>query len=230
MTTQQFQIGRGASVEVYRLGGTRVPPTAQTLTVSNAGSPVLAPATTIPVTALAADLEASAELPLYVSFTNTDGSEVLVEVTAAAAAGDTSLTCTATPGDIDDGATAPIPARLLARTAANVNTNSNNVTTTTFDTGGWEDGIVSMNGMTFSCPGNFLQTDAGWRQCYKGWTEFKNLYLIVTLPAPAGYTTGYKFAAPCDVTSANIEIPADGIITSPLEFTVRGEPTITDPS
>jgi hypothetical protein len=224
----QFQQGKGTKIYVSRLGSAgRVAPSDITVTVDTGGAAAAAAA--IPVTSdLTGDLEASATKPLYLTFVNADGTEVLATITAIAA---TELTCLALPAAIEAAATATFPLQLLARTAANISSGSSDTTTTTFDTDGYADGLVTGLNYSVSIPGNFLTQDAGWLTCFSAQNEFDEVWLKVELPAPpsGNYTKGFIFEGAATVTT-NIDDPADGIITAPIDAVFRGKPTITPPA
>lgn len=229
MSSQPFITGKGTKVRVALTpGGERIEPTSQTITVSGA---VAANATTVTTDALTADLKASSTRPVFLNFIDPlTGAERLVTVTTDADATDTSLATLAIPLGVADNSTAEFPPRLLARTASNISTNSSDTTTTTFDTDAYEDGLVTSIGYGVSCPGNFLSQDAGWRTCFHAFNEIMEVYLWVEMPVPAGFAKGYIFEGPASVTNCALDIPADGIITSPVDFKFRGKITITPPA
>ena len=227
MTNNPFITGKGTVVRVSPLQGNRVAPIAQTITLNGAA---VANANSLTVEALTGKIDTSAELPVYVNFTDADGNESLVKITADAIATATTLTVAALDKAIADNATAELPVKLLARTAANISTNSSDTTSTTFDTGAYEDGLMTSIGYGVSCPGNFLSQDAGWRTCFQAFNELKEVWLEVALPKPAGYSKGYVFKGPASVTNCALDIPADGVITSPVDFKFRGKITIVEPT
>lgn len=226
---QQFRIGRGTRIYVAKLPeGIRERITRQTLTVATGGATV--GATSLPVTALTNAINASADSPVNVLFVNANGIETLVSIVATAAAGATSLTVAALPRAIAAASTADYPAKLLARTSAGLSTTANDVTTTTFDTDGYEDGIVSMIGYGLSAPGNFLPSDPGWVTCFEAYNNFQEVWLTLELPPPGGFTKGYVFDGAASVTNCPIDAPADGIITGNVDFKYRGKINITKPT
>lgn len=225
-----FQIGRGSEVTVALLPvGSRSEVPEQTVTLNGAAAAL---ASTLTVTALAEPIAASPTSPIFLSFVDAlDEADRFVKVVAPAAAGDTLLTIEPLKRAISDASTAVHPVKLQARTSADINSSSNDVTTTVFETGGFNDGIISSVGYTISSPGNFLPLDAGYRTCLFAFNSFRELWLSLKLPSPGqGYTTGYIYRGVASVSNIPTTVPADGIISANLDFTIRGELQITDPA
>lgn len=224
-----FIIGRGSEVTVALLPkGSRASIVEQTVTL---GAAATAAATSLTVAALAEPLSASADSPIFLSFVDAvDETDRFVKVTAPAADAATSLTVAALKKAIAVASTAQYPVKLQARTSADINTNANDTTTTTFDSGGYEDGIVTQIGYGVSCPGNFLSLDAGFRTCFYAFNEFREVWLTLKLPKPEGYTNGYVFKGAAAVTNCPLTIPADGIVQANLEFKFRGKLDIVEPA
>lgn len=124
-----FQIGRGSEVTVALLPvGSRSEIPEQTVTL---GAAAAALANTLTVTALAEPITASVASPIFLSFVDAvDEADRFVKVVAPAAAGATSLTVEPLRRAISDTSTAVHPVKLQARTSADLNTTSNDVTTT----------------------------------------------------------------------------------------------------
>jgi hypothetical protein len=191
----------------------------------------VAAATSLTVTALTAPLAATADDPVYLMFVDAaNNTEKLVQVTANAAVGATSLTVAALDAAIANASTAIYPVKLAARTAANLNPNANDIETTTFDDDGYSDGVVTKLGYSISCPGNYLPTDAGYLTCIDAFNNFKEVFLTLELPKPTGYAKGFIFKGFAAVTNAPLDTPAEGIVQANLEFKFRGKPIITKPS
>ena len=224
-----FIIGRGSEVTVALLPkDSRAEIVPQTITL---GAAAAAAASSLTVAALASPLLASATDPLFLSFIDAlDETDRFVKVTAPAADGATSLTVAALKKALATASTAQYPARLQARTSASISTNANDVTSTTFDTGAYEDGVVTQIGYGVSCPGNFLSLDAGFRTCFHAFNELREVWLTIKLPVPEGYTNGYIFKGAAAVTNCPIEIPADNIITASIDFKYRGKLQIVEPA
>lgn len=208
--------------------GIRAAVVEQTITT---GAVAAAGATSLTVAALTEPIYASPTNPVYLAFDDAvEDIDKFVKVVADAADGATSLTVAALGQGIANASTAEYPVRLQARTSADLNTNANDVTTTTFDTGGYQDGIVSQIGYGVTCPGNFLALDAGYRTCFEAFNEFYEVWLSIELPPPGGYAKGYIFKGPASVTNAPISAPADGIITANFDFAFRGKIDIVEPA
>ena len=212
-----FLIGRGSEVTVALLPKgkrTEIPP--QVLTV---GGAVSAGANSVSVSGLASAIGGTAQqpFPTYLTFVDAvDESDKPVSVNAPVATGGGSLPTDAVPLAISAGSTAQYPVRLEARTSADLTTTANDTTTTVFESGGYEDGIITRIGYGLSCPGNFLASDAGFRTCFYAFQNFLEIWLSLHLPVPGGYSSGYIFKGPAAVKNAPLKIPADGIITADL--------------
>lgn len=224
-----FQIGRGSKVRVAKLPlGSRGAIPEQTITL---GAAATAGATTLTVAPLTEPIFASTTNPVYLAFDDAvEDIDKFVKITADAADGATSLTVAPLGRAIANASTAEYPVRLQARTSADISTTANDVTTSTFDTLGYSDGITSQIGYSVSCPGNFLALDAGFKTCFEAFNEFLEVWLSIELPAPGGYARGYIFRGAASVTNAPIATPADGIITANFDFTFRGKLDIIEPA
>lgn len=229
MANNPFVIGRGSEVAVALLPkDSRAEIVTQTITI---GGPAAAAATSLTVAALTNRIAASSTDPVFLSFVDAiDQTDRFVKVTEVANSGAASLTVAALKKAIANGSIAQYPARLQARTSASISTNANDVTTTVFDSGAYEDGVVSQIGYGVSCPGNFLPLDAGFRTCFHAFNELREVWLTIKLPVPEGYTSGYVFKGAASVTNCPIEIPADNIITASIDFKYRGKIQIVEPA
>lgn len=225
-----FIIGRGTVVTVAPLEpGVRAEIPEQTITVGATAATVAA--TTITVAPLEEPLAASAENPVFLAFEDAvDGSDRFVVVVAPAAAGDTTLTVAPLKRAVAAASTAIFPVKLLARTSADIATTAADTTSTTFDDGGFSDGVVTSAGYTVSCGGNLLQLDAGYRTCLYAYQNFREVQIRIQLPNPgAGYTKGYVYTGVASVTDIPVTNPSDGIITNPISLTIRGKMKVEEP-
>lgn len=220
-------LGRGSKINVALLqpGSTSpiVPQTVQIAAIATAA------ATSITVEALDEPIAASANSPSFLSFVDANGEESFATVTASAAAGATTLTVEPLRKAIANASTAEYPARLSGRTSANFEPNVQDQEINTFDSDGFETGIVTKVGYQFSCDGNFLPLDAGVRSCFHAVNNFLNLWVIYQMPTPAGYTSGYTFKGVASVTAMPIQNPAENFITANITFKFRGQPIIAVP-
>lgn len=218
---QKLILGKGSEVVIAPdFEGLRVAPTAQTVTVGTGGA--AAGATTVPVTALTEDIFANT----FLQFRNpTTGAESAVHVTANAVTGATSLTVAALNEPLSAGDTAPTLIKLQNRTTANLGTNVNDITTQTFDTGIYQDGAAVGIGYTVAAGGNLSQQDAAYQQCRYCFNEAIEVYFELRLPKPLGYARGYVFKGFASVSNAPVDVPADNLVTTPLDFTVRAKLT-----
>ncbi|MGL4622234.1 MAG: phage tail tube protein, partial [Chroococcidiopsis sp.] len=169
--------------------------------------------------------------PVFLAFEDAvTGGERFVKVTAPAADGATSLTVAPLKRAIAPASTGQYPVKLQARTSADLSTTANDVTSTTFDSIGFVDGIVASIGYGISCPGNFLQLDAGFRTAFFAFNEFREVWLTLKMPNPgAGYTSGYIFKGAASVTDLPISDPSDGVVTANCTFAIRGKLQIEEP-
>lgn len=226
-----FIIGRGTVVTVAPLeSGVRAEIPEQTITVG--ATAVAIAATTITVEALDEPLVASVANPVFLAFEDAiDGSDRFVVVTAPAIAGATTLTIAPLKRAIAAASTAIFPVKLQARTNADIATTSGDATSTTFDGGGFADGVVTSAGYTVSCGGNLLQLDAGYRTCLHAYQNFREVQIRIQLPNPgAGYTTGYVYTGVASITDIPVTNPADGIISNPISFAIRGAMRVIEPA
>lgn len=226
-----FIIGRGSEVTIALLEpGVREEVVPQTITVGATSAAALA--TSITVVALTEPLVASVDSPVFLAFEDAvTGGERFVKVTAPAADGATTLTVEPLKRAIAPASTARHPVKLQARTSADITPTANNVTSSTFDQDGYVDGIVASLEYGLSCPGNFLQLDAGLRTALFALNEFREVWVTLKLPSPgAGYTSGYIFKGAASVTGLPIADPADGIVTANTDFSFRGKLTVIEPA
>lgn len=227
----QFIIGRGTKVTIALLPlGVREEVVPQVITVG--ATEAAAAATTITVAPLTEPIFASPTSPVFLAFEDAvTGGERFVKVVANAADGATTLTVEALKRAIAPDSTSVYPVKLQARTSADLSTTSNDVTSTTFDSGGYVDGIVASIGYGLSCPGNFLQLDAGFRTAFFAFNEFREVWIALEMPNPgAGYTKGYVFKGAASVTDCPISDPADGVVSANVSLAMRGKLTIVEPA
>lgn len=228
MSKNKLVIGRGTKVTVALLpDGSRASIAPQVITLSAAAA---AQDANLSVSALTGPIVASLADPVFLTFEAPDGTDRFVKVVASAAAGATSLTVEPVRLAIPSASIADYPVRLLSRTSVDITPNANDITTDTFENDGYEDGIVTKIGYGINCPGNFLPLDAGYRTCVKAFNEFREVYLSIELPAPAGYAHGYIYRGVAGVTNAPLKAPADGVISADLDFKTRGKIEIIEPS
>lgn len=226
-----FIIGRGSEVTIALLEpGVREEVVPQTITVGI--TEAAANAISITVAPLTEPLVASALSPVFLAFEDAvTGGERFVKVIAPAVDGATTLTVAPLKRAIAPASTARHPVKLQARTSADLTPTISDVTSTTFDTDGFVDGIVASLGYGMSCPGNFLQLDAGFRTALFAINEFREVWASLKMPNPgAGYTSGYIFKGAASVTALPITTPADGVVSANLDFTFRGKLIVVEPS
>lgn len=220
-------LGRGSKINVALLQPGSTSPIVPQIVTLAAAAP--AAATALTIEPLVEPIAASAAAPAFLSFVDANGEESFATINTNAAVGATSLTVEPLRKAIAISSTAPYPSILSGRTSANFEPNVQDQEINTFDSDGYETGIVTKVGYQFSCDGNFLPLDAGVRSCFHAVNNFLSLWLIYRMPVPAGYTSGYTFKGIAAVTAMPIQNPAENFITANLTFKFRGQPIITVP-
>jgi hypothetical protein len=203
--------------------GVRVQPVTQTLTIDTTGgtnTPVAKGAVAIPLTVALTGLISQGQ---WLLFTDSTGIERVAQLSADAPVGATSLAVNALPEAIADGATAPFPVAIQARTGASVSRSANLQTTVTFDSGAERDGTTIVRERNLSAAGNYLYYDAGLRTAEYAFENDQEVWVTRILPPPSNaYTTGKITQGPAAVTSIPDETPASGFITQNLEIAFLG--------
>lgn len=217
-----FVLGKGQALYVYLLAaGSRDKPSPVTLTVSNSGSAVTAGSTSIPLSAAPGVVIPEGTVLAF--------GAVEVYVAQTAQATDTALTVDPTPADIPDGATATWDqlVRLHGGTNSPFQGSSNEQTTSTYESGGWQDGKVVQNSWTINWNGNFRPDDQGYKYVRDAWLNQQELYVLQVRTREDG-TVAEKREGVCAVTSFQDDAPADGVVTMTATLNGRGAPTLTE--
>lgn len=225
MGKTSFVIGKGTKVTIAMLPvGDRVEPVATTITLAALAAKDVTGGATITVPALGAGVVIPAGS--YLGFVvPTTGKTVLVQLTADAGAGDTSLEVEAIPEDIASGSVATYPLRLSGRTAANIGRSGNRVSAVDFDSDGYADGLTASIEQTLEVPGNWQPLDAGFATAEYAFTELRETYVWVELPRiSSAYSAGRIYKGPCSITDLPLDVPADGIVTGNISITFNGKP------
>lgn len=227
MATTSFVIGKGTKVDIAMLPvGSRVEPTSTTITLGTLAAKDVVGGASITVPALGAGVfipEGS-----YLGFVApTTGKTVIVQLSADADAGDTTLSVEQIPEDIASGSVATYPLRLSGRTAANIGRSGNRVSATDFDSDGYADGLTASIEQTLEVPGNWLPLDAGFATAEYAFTELREIYIWLELPKiSAAYSKGRIYKGAASITDLPLEIPADGIITGNISIAFNGKPDL----
>lgn len=227
MATTSFVIGRGTIVELAMLPtGSRVEPTATTITLAALAAKDVTGGASITVPALASGVVIPAGS--YLGFVApTTGKTVIVQLSADADTGDTTLSVEQIPEDIASGSVATYPLRLSGRTAANIGRSGNRISAVDFDSDGYSDGLTASIEQTLEVPGNWLPLDAGFATAEYAFTELREVYVWLTLPViSSAYASGRIYKGPASITDLPLEIPADGIITGNISIAFNGRPTL----
>ena len=159
---------------------------ASTVTASAA----IATATSITVTATTSAIPAGQ----WLAFKNpTTGVESLAKLTAAAAIGATTLTVAALENAIANSSTAIYPPEFTGRDNAGANETYNVEKFSSFNTGGFEDGVFTGGSASIDLSGLFFEFDPVFRTIVDQAPLGREFEVTVQYPSPgAGYTKGRK--------------------------------------
>lgn len=159
----------------------------------------------------------------FLCFADKDDIERLVEVTAKADVGATSLTVRALDEAIAGGSQAEFPPYLWDRTEASVNRSYTDQTAVTFNTGGSPDGTPDQIEKSFSLPGLAYHYNAAYQTALKAADDQKFVYIRAVYPAPnSAFKNGGITQGRALVSSANGASPASGFRSADLEINMRG--------
>jgi hypothetical protein len=225
MSKTSFVIGKGTKVNIAMLPeGSRVEPKATTITLAAAVVKDVDGTATVTVPALASGVLIPAGT--YLAFVApTTGKSVLVQLTADAKAGDTTLAVASVPEDIATGSVASYPLRLAGRSAANIGRSGNRVSAVDFDSDGYADGLTASVEQKLELPGNWTPQDAGFATSEYAFTELRECYVWVELPKiSSAYSKGRVYKGACSINDLPLEIKADGVITGNISITFNGKP------
>lgn len=172
------------------------------------------------------DVYAAADSPIYLTFTEANGREHLVEVVDIITAGATAtLTTSPLLKDIPVGAVAHYPPILAARTASNLSANDQTADVMTFDNEGWQDSVTTMLGNGLELPGFYTPSDAGWNSALHARFHTKEMFFQLKLPTPGcddTYARGHVFRL-FGAVDMPLNVPADNIITADISTNSRGK-------
>lgn len=225
MTRTKFVIGKGTKIDLSMLPvGSTTEPESTTITLAVQAAKDIDGTATITVPALATDVVIPAGS--YLAFVApTTGKSVLVQLTADADAGDTTLTVATIPETIASGSVATYPLRLSGRTAANIGRSGNRVSAVDFDSDGYATGLTTSIEQTLELPGNWLPQDAGFATAEYAFTELREVYVWLELPKiSAAYSKGRIYKGTASITDLPLEVSADGLITGNISLAFNGKP------
>jgi hypothetical protein len=207
-------LGRKTDVFIALLpDGVRTAPTEQTLTVASGGA--AQGATTITV-----DETISALIPgnTFLQFYNlTTGQEYLARLTQDVSSG-SDLTVAALAEAIPAAAVAQNPGYLWDRSDASVDRSYNRATTSTFNTGGDEDGVITGASRTMSLPGIFYAKNAGYLNALWAAENGREIYVQRQINGVL------DMEGPCVVTAATFAAPVAGNVSADLTLAFQGKP------
>lgn len=193
--------------------------------VSGAAPPIKGATTVTLHSALTGQINAGQFLCYYDFGT---GEERLVEVTANADVGATSLTVAPLKEALYAGMVAEYPPYLWDRTDASTDRSYTDATVTTFNTGGAVDGVPTTIEKTMSLPGIYYYYNAAYWTALKSAEDQAFIYVKRRRPAPGtGFIHGGITEGRALVTSAPDAAPADNFVNADLEIAFRGSTTET---
>lgn len=229
MTKASFILGKGTQVEIAMLpvGGDTEPVRATITTTNSTSSKDIDGSATI---TLSAALASGVTIPTgsFLGFVApTSGKTVLVQLTADAKAGDSTLTVATIPEDIAASSVAKYPLKLSARKTANIGRSGKRETSVDFESGGFETGLTSSISQKLDFDGNYLPGDAGFATAEYAFLNLREVYYWVTLPKSSdSYTTGKIYKGFASITDLPLDVPADGIISGKISVACNGAPVI----
>ncbi|QSJ14592.1 hypothetical protein JYQ62_22090 [Nostoc sp. UHCC 0702] len=230
MTATKAIIGQGTKILVAPIGRDRIFPEATVFSVS---ADAAAAATSLSISftpAITRTIFASTDKPLYLNFTQEDGVQHLVKVTANIEPASNSLTVGALKKAVKQNATAPFPVILSKRTSANLTDQDAEADVNVFENSGWKDSITTLLGNGLEMNGFYDALDAGWNICNWARYNFAEVYCELQLKPPSSdYTKGHIFKLFSGV-KIPLEIPSDNIINANISLMSRGPVTIIDPA
>jgi hypothetical protein len=193
----------------------RARPSQQTFTIATGGG---ATATLTLTTALTTTVVAGQ----FLRFTNTTtGGEFIVQVKTTASSGTAIEIETAVPGGgIPDGAVCEFPLYIWDRTELSVEGSLNRSSVATYNTGGFEDGVVTGGSFTMSAPGIWYSKNAALLTCL--WASTRGRELWAQRVVGSQFTEG-----PVVVTATSSGAASDAFVSSDLTFAFQGQPSQT---
>lgn len=221
-------IPTGTIIKFSLLGvGDTTEPTETTITLgADAAKDTTAPATiTVPALASGVSIPAFS----YLTFETTAGGTIMVQTTALADAGDTSITVEAIPELIPTGAVASWPPRLQLRTGVDDQLSGNVTNYTTLDSP-QELGVAVNSSSSVNVPGLFSPFDAAYQMARYCILNARPGWLEVIYPAPStAYSTGDVIKGVVSVTEGSRNAASDGLVQADLSFTFLTVPTRVNP-
>jgi len=226
LTSHPPTLGRNVKVTLALLArGDRTPPTPGVITL---GTSIAAGATTIAVTATTCGNMRAGQ---FLRFVEPAGKERIVQLSADALIGATSLSVNPVDVAIATGAVAAFPVECFDRTAADLTSAFKLSEVYTFNTGGFRDGVISSTSKDLSLTGIYYAFDAG--SLTMNYAAYKGLecYFDITLPSPSpDYNTGLQVVGPGGVTSNDMKIPVEGFISNDFKVNFLGPISFSPPA
>jgi hypothetical protein len=228
MANCDIQIGRGTKIRIAPMGGTCVEPFEISITTAAATVRSVTP-TTVAVPALPANTFIPAGA--WIKAVNLNGTESLLQLTADAVAGATTLAVTNVPVGIASGAVINYPPILGSRTAANFTDQGNEVEIYTFDSGGYSEGKVATRKASMELPGRYDQLNPGFLNARDAATNVGSYaFLWVEYLAPSSnYSKGQIRKGIGSFSTYSEKVDVQQITMSDLTFTFNGAPTVIAP-
>jgi len=207
-------LGRKTDVFIALLPeGVRTAPTVQALTVATGGATLAAETITVTET-ISALIPANSFLQFY---NLTTGEEYIAQLTADVSSG-SELAVRPLKAAIPEAAVAQNPGYLWDRSDASVDRSYNRATTSTFNTGGDEDGVITGASRTMSLPGIFYDKNAGYLNALWAAEQGREIYVQRQINGVL------DMEGPCVVTAAPSTAPVDGNVSADLTLAFQGKP------
>jgi len=201
-------------------------PASQTITLNAlSAKDIVAPAS-ITVPSLSAVIPANN----FLTFVTPTGAEIIVFVTAAAAASDTALVVRSIDLAIPSGSVAVFPPILDLRESVSLDFSGSSEDYSVFEGGIFQLSFSTGIAASASMPGFYNFSGAGYRNAEFAALSGRSVWFSVTAPPPSpAYSTGRVVAGPAFVESIPLEIPAAGAQRSDISIKFTATPTIIDP-
>ena len=225
MATPSLGRGHVVRVSVLPVGVTAAPAT-QTITLTAAATKDTVAPASIAVPSLTGAIPANN----YLTFLTPTGAEIIVFVTTAAAASDTSLVVSTIDQAIPIGSVAVFPPILDLRESVDLNFSGSSEDYSTFESGIFQLSFLTSIAASATAPGFYNFFGAGYRNAEYAALNGLSVWFSVTAPPPsAAYSSGRIVAGPAFVLGVPLAIPATGALRSDIEITFSAAPTIIEP-
>jgi hypothetical protein len=216
--------GRKTTVTLALLSdGVRTEPVAATLTLTSApskGATTLALTATTPGTTNAVNTNIYSGQ--YLQFTDSSSRLYIAQVNANYTGG-TSMTVLSLPEAITNGSTAPFPAKLNLRTAADISFSTDTSDVDTYDHSLGGDAAIGSTTAEIDLSGEYSAYDAGYNTAAYAQSNGKEVYITRTLATPgSAFATGKVTKGASIITSREEPAPVDGNVSANMTARLIG--------